>query len=359
MLIPPPPMNDVVLPASERPGEIVTFSVGAATCDGVATDPAHVERPFATSVRRFGSDMAASAPSYVLTFAIDPDGRPVRIRSVAPANSGFFVNTADLEPSLAASHFGPGQPHQSCTIRYAATLTPVPGAPERLLYEVASAPVPGAAESEIYDRIREGSDCARGPGSARRIDYPDFEGIAQAPGTRSWSFLSYDVDASGRVDHVRVLASSGNASLDRAGAKALSQNRYAPGRALHGCTYHFYRLAGSPVPPPAIPTDAPGDNGEIPACSIDPKTISTLFGGNAYPTAEAARRVEGYAIVGYDTAPWGAIGNVHVLASEPDQAFGQAARNALFSAKVQTSDVGHTGCVRRIRFRVPMERPGG
>jgi hypothetical protein len=55
MLIPPPPMNDVVLPASERSGEIVIFSVGAATCDGVATDPVHVEPPFATSVQRFGS----------------------------------------------------------------------------------------------------------------------------------------------------------------------------------------------------------------------------------------------------------------------------------------------------------------
>ncbi|NIJ33778.1 TonB family protein [Sphingomonas oligoaromativorans] len=108
-----------------------------------------------------------------------------------------------------------------------------------------------------------------------------------------------------------------------------------------------------------MPADAPADNGEIPACSIDPKTISTLFNGNAYPTAEAARRIEGYAIVGYDTAPWGAIGNVHVIASEPDQAFGQAARNALFSAKIQTSDVGHVGCVRRVRFHVPMERPGG
>jgi hypothetical protein len=359
MLIPPPPLNDIVLPAPESRSEIVTFLAGPVTCDGETVSPIRIERPFASSMRRFGPVAGTPAPTWTVSFSIDGDGRPVDISAGESSSPGFFVDVGDLEPSLAASRFLPAHPHRKCSIRYGATLTPVAEAPQQLLYEVASAPVPGGADSEIYDRIREEGDCARGPSNARRINYPDFESIAQPPGTRSWSFLSYDVDAHGRVDHVHVLASSGNAALDRGGTKALSRNRYASGRALHGCTYRFYRLAGTPVSAPAMPADAPADNGEIPACSIDPKTISTLLNGNAYPAAEAVRRVEGYAIVGYDTAPWGAIGNVHVIASEPDHAFGQAARNALFSANVRPNDVGHTGCVRRVVFRVPRERPGG
>ena len=78
--------------------------------------------------------------------------------------------------------------------------------------------------------------------------------------------------------------------------------------------------------------------------------------GNAYPAPFATRRIEGYAIIGFDTAPWGAVGNVRVIASEPDAAFGMAALQSIANAKVTESDVGHRGCIRRVSFRLPREK---
>lgn len=82
-----------------------------------------------------------------------------------------------------------------------------------------------------------------------------------------------------------------------------------------------------------------------------------LLNGNAYLAAFTARRVEGYAIVRFDTAPWGAIGNARALASEPDAAFEMAALRAIMDAKVAESDMGYRGCVRRVAFRLPQEKP--
>lgn len=360
MLVPPPPLlNGMILPSGQRPGDIVQLLPGPINCGGGSVSPLDLERPFTTSTQRFGPDNPDSLPSYSLSFAIDVNGRAVDIESSPVIYAGFFIDTSDLAPSLAASRFPAGAPRQSCKISYSASLISVPTAPMTLLYEAASAPATGSAQTEIFARLGEEGDCARGPGSPRRLNYPEFEAISQPAGTRSWSFLRFDVDVAGRTRDVRVVGSSGNVALDAASVKALRGNRYAPGKASQGCIFHFYRLGNTPVEAPAIPADAPKDNGELPACIIDPKTITTLLNGNAYPTAFAARRIEGYAIVGFDTAPWGGIGNAKVLASEPDAAFGLAALQAVFNAKVPESEVGHRGCVRRILFRLPKEKPAG
>jgi TonB family protein len=324
-------------------------------CSGVSVLPLRLEQPFATSIKRFGQDVPGPAPFYSLSFVIDRSGRAVDIQSRPTAYSGFFIDTNDLAPSLATSTFPSDAPQQKCTITYVADLMPVPEAPPSLLYEVASAPTPGAGESEVYARLSSGGDCARGPGSPRRLNYPPFEIIAQPPGTRSWSFLSFDVDADGRTRGIHVLGSSGNAGLDAASTKALRDNRYSPRKVSHGCTFHFYRLGSTPITAPAIPPDAPHDNSELPACAIDPKSIPTLLSGNAYPAQFSARRIEGYAIIGFDTASWGGVGNVRVLASEPDASFGQAAIQAIYNASVMQSDAGHRGCVSRVMFRLPKE----
>lgn len=138
-------------------------------------------------------------------------------------------------------------------------------------------------------------------------------------------FLAFDVDGDGTPRHVRVLGSSGDPALDRAGIVALADNRYAPGPGYRGCTYHFFHNGPSDRPSPALPADAPADTGDQPGCKVDPKSIAGLLDGSAYPRSFWRRRIEGVAVVSYDTAPWGAIGNVKVVASEPDELFGSIA----------------------------------
>ena len=67
------------------------------------------------------------------------------------------------------------------------------------------------------------------------------------------------------------------------------------------------------------------------------------------------RRIEGWAVVRYDAAPWGEIGNVTVLAAQPSADFGTQAQVVLRSAKVAPSESGFTGCVERVRFVMPPE----
>ena len=359
MFVPPPPLPiHGAFPASEqRPGDIARLKPERVMCDGTIVTPTRLETPFVTSAKRFGPDVQNAAPRYSLDFDIDAEGRPVNIHPEQMVNPIYYVDTGDLAPSLAVSRFLAGDPRHSCSVSYSVSLIPVPDAPPSLLYEVASAPTPGMAQDEIFAKVSADGDCRSGPGSPRQLNYPDFESISQPAGTRGWSFLRFDVDDKGKVRNARVVGSSGNAALDAASVKALRENRYAAGKAARGCTFNFYRLSSEPLPAPAMPEDAPKDNGELPACTIDPKAIPSLLNGNAYPAAFSARRVAGYAIVGFDTAPWGGVGNVHVLASQPDVSFGEAAMQAIYNAKVPESDTGHRGCVRRVIFRLPKEKP--
>jgi TonB family protein len=357
--LPPPPPPIISIDDRSRPTlssqlEAVTFAPGEVRCDGEPIKAVRLETPFPTSLRRFGQ-RSIVAPVYRLSFSVDAQGRAHGIRRIwqdaFPAPS---IDTNDLSPALAASRFAPGAPHEKCEIGYTAQLTALDAAPISLLYELASTTVSNAAFPEIYDRLREpDADCKRGPTSPRTLNYPAFETIDQPAGTRSWTFLSFDVDAKGRTTNVRVLGSSGNGALDRAGVKAVAANLYAPGGARRGCTFHFYRSGNGTLPSPALPADAPTDNGELSACAIDPKTIASLLNGNAYPVAFSRRRIEGIAVIGYDTAPWGATGNVKVITAEPDEAFGQAALGAIYGAKVAESATGYRGCVRRIHFVLP------
>ena len=69
------------------------------------------------------------------------------------------------------------------------------------------------------------------------------------------------------------------------------------------------------------------------------------------------RRVVGWALIGYDVAPWGQTGNVRVLAAEPAAAFGEQALNIVRSARKETADTGMTGCVTMVRFVMPPMKP--
>ncbi len=335
--------------------EIVTFVPSQIMCAETPMPGTGVVMSLPVVVNRYGPAIQ-SAPALVLRydFVIDADGRTRTIRRTATASTpGYYVNTSDIAPSLAVSRFPAGDPRSKCSITYTGLTVPIDAAPLQVLYELASRPETEGTVGTVYDRLRPvGSDCRRGPGQYRRLNLPAFEKIARPPGAASWVFLAYDVDRAGKPNNVRVLGSSGNQALDRAGASALSNNRYEPGIGFTGCTYHFNGAESSERTAPELPADAPRDNGEQPGCVVDPTSISALLNGSAYPSAFARRRIKGVAVVGYDTAPWGAIGNVRILASEPDEAFGEAARSVLSSARVSESATGRRGCIRRVRFEL-------
>ena len=353
---PAPRAPDLVMVDAPGPvSAVVTFDGGEVECDGQAVARSGAVIPFATTITRYRAGPEAVADAFRFTFAIDATGRPHLIRrQETPRSVGYYVDSGDLAPALAASRFPPGAPRPRCSITYRTTTIPVASAPVAALYELASRPEPGVLPRELFERLTPlGSDCRRGPGPYRQLNQPAFETIAQAAGTWSWTFLAFDVSRTGRPTNVRLLGSAGNQPLDRAGVRALAANRYAPGPGYRGCTYHFFRVGSPDGYRPELPADTPADNGEVARCRIDPGTMRGLLDGTAYPTAFARRRIEGVAAVSFDTAPWGAIGNLKVLASEPDEAFGEAARDGFAGAKVAARDTGHRGCVRHVRFKLP------
>ncbi|MDH7975227.1 hypothetical protein QH494_23835 [Sphingomonas sp. AR_OL41] len=71
-----------------------------------------------------------------------------------------------------------------------------------------------------------------------------------------------------------------------------------------------------------------------------------------FPEAYQHRAIEGWAILVYDVAPWGEIGNAPVVASELSEGFGTQALSLIRSAKVPTTQ-GLVGCVDPLRFKMP------
>jgi TonB family protein len=72
-----------------------------------------------------------------------------------------------------------------------------------------------------------------------------------------------------------------------------------------------------------------------------------------FPAGFVQRRIEGWAIIAYDVAPWGEIGNVRVLRAEPADAFGYQARDIVRNARQGSSPTGRSGCVDLVRFVMP------
>lgn len=74
---------------------------------------------------------------------------------------------------------------------------------------------------------------------------------------------------------------------------------------------------------------------------------------SSYPPAYRQRAIEGWAILSFDAAPWGEIGNIKVLDAQPSADFGQQAIQILRSGRVAPSAQGATGCVETVKFKMP------
>ncbi|KQU47467.1 hypothetical protein ASG67_14565 [Sphingomonas sp. Leaf339] len=335
-----PQVSPVVMsgPAEQQ---LFAWMPGPVRCAGFAVTGTPIRRPL-TGLRWPGGDQALRPATY--TFRIDANGRPL---SIARAGEGYVWQGEDIAPSLAASRFPAGAARSDCTIAYTARLTPMAAAPVADLMSYTISPTMGVLPRTGWDRLPPaGATCRNDPQPQALVRvYPDFRMLPGTPGLRNWSMLQYDIDVRGRPANVRVVEGTGNAPLNAASIKALKAWRYTPG-ARTGCLFPF-RQAPKNMAAPVMPdqaTLAPA-NGNCPV-KHDWVTRPLL----TYPDPWRRRAIEGWAVVAFDVAPWGATGNLRVLASEPSTEFGEQAVRMLGGAKLAASPTGQSGCVDRILF---------
>lgn len=333
-----------VPPAPDGDRPLVAWMPGTVQCDGAVVSPVTMRRP----LTRLGwSGSMPQIASLAVSFDIDQAGRPLSIRRVSPEFRPF---SEDVLPSLAASRFPAGDTRAGCRITYTHRMTAMTDTPVEDLVSYSLYRPDGALPWSGWNRIfTMNGNCADRPLPPPLVQvYPDFQKIPATPGSRDWSMVTYDQDARGRTRNVRTLYSTGNAALDAASVKAMRASRHSGG-ARAGCVYPYWRapmrLAAPPSPdtmslrPTTSNCDASDDT-----YATQPRLI--------YPEAYSKRSIEGWAIVAFDVAPWGELGNLRVLASQPSEDFGQQALQVLRSARKAPSQAGRVGCVDKVVFRM-------
>lgn len=331
MSIPPPPPI--------APVQLATWQASAPRCGDTFAKVIRVPAPLGHI--RYGPIMEKVELTY--SFTIAADGRATDIQRTG---TGWVAHVEDLAPALAAARFA-GAARTGCTVQFSLVSRPLADVPlDRLLgYAILSGAPDG---SPVRARIDAASgDCVSPyPAPALRA-FPDLKALPQVPGEVSWTATRFDIDARGRPVNLSVAASSGNAALDRAAIAALGRSRFQPG-ARHGCLLPL-RNGAATLPAPT----APEEEALRPAGATCPKDLPFVVRPTlTIPQPWQRRSIEGWAVLAYDVAPWGAIGNVRVLAAQPAAEFGDWAQNVLRNATKATTTTGYVGCVDRVRFRI-------
>jgi TonB family protein len=354
-----PPLPPHIMLDGEMPASVVTFRPGTARCAG-SDEPLQLTELPLPVIAADGDGSRAPAPIRV-EFRIDREGRPLGITASPRSDrSGFYFDSSDVLPALAASRFRRGPERTDCVIAYDLQIAPVGQADPATLYRVVALQVPSGnpvSRRAVFDRTKPpGSNCFDdGAVNVRLRAYPAFEEIPQAPGTVSYSFLGFDLDSGGRPRNVRLLGSAGNAELDRRSLAAVRASRFTP-LARQGCTYSYWRRPTVPLSAP----EPPEPEAFRPKGSNCPKekTPWAYVPPLGFPLEFQRRGIEGWAILAYDVAPWGATGNVRVMAAEPAAAFGEQGRRVVSGAREAPSESGHVGCLTRVVFRMPSGQAG-
>lgn len=336
---PPPPVVPSVPapPAGPRIQVLISWTPGEVRCAGAVVRGGVVRRPLGNlSYNQPG----AKPVSY--RFAIDASGRPM---SLAREGAGSPFGH-DVAPALAASRFREGDARQDCTVTYTPRAWEMNLAPIADLVSYTISPTSTPLPREGWERIRAGGKCWEAPAPQALLRaYPDFRQIPGTPGVKDWVLVGYDSDRNGVPANMRTAHTTGNAALDAAAAKAVGDSRFTGG-ARTGCLYPYWKVAAK-LPAPPVPDEdsyRSGDQG----CAVKPKWKGRPV--LVFPEAWRRRSIEGWAIVSYDVAPWGSVGNVKVLASQPAEDFGRQAISIVQSGRADASQQGAAGCIETVRF---------
>jgi TonB family protein len=288
------------------------------------------------------------------TFRIAPDGRTrdIHVTPQAQAPGVQVTLPDDDEAALAVWRFAPSaQGHQACHAEFRSRSEPLSEAsPGELFPLIAAVNNPGAFAAALLDQAGlGGGSCLKEPrAQVLEAHFPDPDTIPGEAGRPLWVIYRYDLDAHGRRVNVRRVAGETTPRFDQATRAALEAGRNQP-KPRTGCMVVYrHAAAATPAPPVVRPTGLPDNDNTCPGGDL--LTYPTPM---AYPPRFAERGVEGWAFIGFDVAPWGAIGNAKVLASEPADAFGTYALNRLTLAKAKTPGRGYTNCVLPVHFKMP------
>jgi len=345
-----PPLPPIVSP---HPAElrIASFEPGPVRCAGAERVLDRYIAPLPVAV-----PVAGPAAPVRFRFRIDREGRPLGIaRAGMPPDPQLDVR--DLAPALAAWRFA-ARAAAECEVSFAVRLDSVEGAADALLYRYAALnrmQVPGSPGGAL---VRQAFARLRPPGSTCGVDPVPLEpirlrprAIPEVPGGISYSFFSYDVDASGRPVHIRLLSSSGNRALDAQGDLVLGGARFPP-QPRAGCLYYFYRYSIDKVPAPPIPPSRDFRPAGATCRDDIPARVGRLF-HMQFPIEFTRRPAEGWTVFTYDVAESGELRNVRIVASEPAARFGEEVLRAAAEVRIADVEGAQHGCVSRARFLLP------
>jgi TonB family protein len=337
----PPPIQ--IMPSGPVERQVLQWQPGSVTC-GDAGDPG-ASLADATMIAPDPQTISSTKLPAAMTISFDiaVDGRAFNIRPTETQRMRF--DARDVMPSLRASRFAAGAVQRGCRITYTPALQPLAKADLPTLARLGASPGQ-RLDPAGWQQIAPG-DCRERPRVTPLLRaYPDRRKLAMVEGRRSWSYVRYDIDAEGVPVNLATVISSGDAALDAEVRSAVSQGRYAGGPRT-GCGISWWTPPATIAAPP-IPDEGGSDGNK--ACEIDDRWVREPV--LTYPEPYRQRAIEGWAVVRYDVAPWGELGEIKVLAAEPSVEFGEAAVNVLRRARFKPLASGLTGCVDRVRFRI-------
>jgi len=343
VVVPAPPARPIAPSAGDNPPrqQLVRWRPGTATCAGGAVQTLQVPDPAMTATYAWRGGAISNTATF--RFRIAADGRPLGIERAA---KNYVAGSEDLAPALAAARFSPGA-QRGCSITFTIDRTDFAEAAVNDVLAFTVFPS-GTVPREAWRRVQPADSTCFSPAPAVLLRaFPDFKTLPTQAGRRQWSMTEFDTSAAGKPVHVRTIGGSGSMALDAAARRAVAGSRFERG-ARHGCRYPYWQ-GGGILPAPEMPSE----HAFRPAGATCPETLPYVRQPRlVYPQPYLRRRIEGWAIVAFDVAPWGATGNLRVLATEPTAEFGDAALNVVRNATKRTSNTGYVGCVDRVRFRI-------
>jgi len=338
--VPPPPVI-----SAGNGQQLIAWHPGEAQCGDAAVRFADRVTPF---LAMGWINESAPVPPLTATFRIDATGRPLGIKL---DGSGYRPFSTDVAPALAASRFSTNVPLDRCRIVYTASHRSLESATIGEMRAFAIAPNERPTAEVFRRTYPAGSDCFDPAPQPLLRAFPRFDTLPLSPGRIEWSMTGFDIDAAGKPVNIATVDGTHVAPLDAASRQAVADSRFAGGP-RHGCVFPYYR-SPSIVAAPEAPTKEAFSKTSA-TCPVHADWVKQPF--LIFPPAYERRKIDGWAIIGYDVAPWGETGNVAVLASEPTADFGDTAAVIVRQARRAASATGYTGCVERVVFR--MKRDG-
>lgn len=366
LLIGSPAYAMVPAPPSTNALEVTTFGPlpTEATCVGgrqlrvIEAAPLHPRTGAAPAdpivVVADGPPVPKDAPDEILTFTVNAEGRALDIRRLTSS----FADADAVIAAFAGWRFEAGSPIAGCRVSIPTRRAPIQQAGRATLFEIIAFERRNTP-SAVREAVSKAGSCGAG---ARRlpktIAYPDLRRFNGRDLNPAWAGVVYDIDADGMPRNVRVDSQGGDPALADGAAAAVAASRYLPGKPVEAC-YGTFAAEPRETPAPSRPktvTALPEGEKAANDCPVTREQLNLPAFKN-YPRAYAARKVAGWAYLRFDVAPWGQIGNIQVVDSQPSAAFGQAALSMLWTARPKPPAEGYRGCILPVIYNIPETEP--